>query len=58
MHNDNLPESGPAGGRRKRWYARRSVPMSQHMLDQVSEFAAISRMEEGALTERERRRRN
>ena len=32
--------------------------MFQHMLDHVSEIAAISRMKEGALTERERRRRN
>ena len=49
MHNDNLPESGPAGGRRRRYHARRSVTMSQPMLDQISEIAAISRMKEEAI---------
>ena len=57
MHSDNLPESGPADGR-KRDHARRSLTMSRHLLEQVGELAAINRMKEGALAERERRRRD
>ena len=49
MHNDNLPESGPAGGRRKPYNVRRSVTMSRRMPEQVSKIAAINRMKDGVI---------
>ena len=53
MHNDNLPQSGAAGGRRKRYHARRSVTTSQHIPDQLSEIAPISRMKQGVIVRNE-----
>ena len=57
MHNDNLPESGPAGGRRKHRHARRSVTTSPHIVRRAPS-AGLPAVRRAEPAEREQRRCN
>ena len=49
-HDDSvLFDPDPAAVRRKRYSIRRSVAMSEYMLKQVKEVAAINRMKDGVI---------
>lgn len=47
--NSELFDPDPAALRRKRYSIRRSVAMSEYMLEQVKEIAAINRMKDGVI---------
>ncbi len=49
QHEDELLDPDPAAARRKRYSIRRSVAMSEYMLKQVKEIAAINRMKDGVI---------
>ena len=49
-HDDReLFDRNPAALRRKRYSIRRSVAMSEYVLEQVKEVAAINRMKHGVI---------
>ena len=50
QHDDSeLFDPDLAAVRRKRYSVRRSVAMSEYMLEQVKEIAAINRMKDGVI---------
>ncbi len=52
-HDDReLFDPDPAALRRKRYSVRRSVAMSEYMLEQIKEIAAINRMKDGVIMRR------
>ena len=53
QHDDSeLFDPDPAAVRRKRYSIRRSVAISEYMLEQVKEIAAINGMKDGVIMRR------